>query len=68
MFCLQSGKATNGTNASTKPMLLTSVNCTGKESKLEECQYPDLNQGHECNGRLTQAAAFCSMTSGEISC
>ena len=58
----QTGYATNGT--STDPVLLTSVNCTGTERNVGQCQYPSINKGHQCNNRRSRAAVVCSMDNG----
>ncbi|KAL4227453.1 CD5 molecule-like [Mactra antiquata] len=53
------GYAIVGTYNADLPMLLTSVNCTGTETKLDQCNYPSLDKGTHCP-RLTRAAVACS--------
>jgi len=58
------GNATKGTSSRSLPTLMGSVNCTGTETNLKDCQLTDFNQDHQCVNRDTRAAIICSKDLG----
>lgn len=62
---IQTGYATNGTNSAELPMILTSVNCSGNETRIDQCSFKALNEGTPCNQRQTRAAVICSQYDGQ---
>ena len=59
------GNATRGTVLRHVPTLFGNVNCSGNETKLNQCPMAPFKDDHQCNSRSSRAAIVCSKKAGE---
>ena len=58
------GNATRGTARRNVPTLVGSVNCTGNETKLNQCKMLPFIEDHRCHTKSSRAAVVCSKKQG----
>ena len=62
------GNATRGTVLRHVPTLFGSVNCSGTETRLDQCAMAPFKEDHQCNSRSSRAAVVCSKKAGKYFC